>query len=284
MSLSGKVRERTKALEEKNRELEGSFHDMLELFISLMELKSAALVGHARRVAFLANEIAVRLGLPEEERSLCEAAALLMDSGTLGYPDTLAKKRTDEMDPAETALWQKHPLLAQVSLKRIKRLEPAGQIIRSHHEHFDGNGFPDGLRGQMIPLPSQIIAVADYFDLLLNPPASATRVPVSGALKALEKERGKRFDPAVIQVLGEIIERVHEVITPDELEVSLEELREGMILARDLKTAGGILLLPAQSRLQAAHLEKINNFHRIDPIIDRITIYRNVKDFKYSSR
>lgn len=103
-------------------------------------------------------------------------------------------------------------------------------------------------------------------------------------MKALEKEGGKRFDPTVIQALGAIIENVHEIITSDELEVSLEELKEGMTLARNLKTAGGILLLPAQSRLQSSHLEKIHNFHKIDPIIGRITIYRNVKDFKSSSR
>ncbi|MDC4226379.1 MAG: hypothetical protein MPW15_19535 [Candidatus Manganitrophus sp.] len=87
-----------------------------------------------------------------------------------------------------------------------------------------------------------------------------------------------------LKALDEIIEKVQEMITSDEVEVSLEELKEGMTLARDLKTAGGILLLPAQSRLQTAHLEKIHNFHRIDPIIDRITIYRNVKDFRSSSR
>lgn len=283
-SLESKVRERTKALEAKNQELEAGFHDMLELFMGVMEMKNAALVGHARRTAILAKEIAVRLALPEEEQKICEAAGLLMDSGILGYPDTFAKKQAEQMDAVERALWQKHPLLGQVSLKRIKCLEPIGQIIRSHHEHFDGNGFPDRLKGERIPLPSQIVAVSDYFDLLLNPPLAIGRVSVTQALNVLEKERGKRFDPVVVHALGEIIEKVQERITSDEVEVSLEELKEGMTLARDLKTAGGILLLPAQSRLQAAHLEKIYNFHRIDPIIGQITIYRNVKDFKSSSR
>ncbi|TAK05944.1 MAG: response regulator [Candidatus Manganitrophaceae bacterium] len=283
-TLESKIRERTKELEKKNQELEGSFYEMIEFFIGLMEMKSAALVGHARRTAILSKEMAIYLQLPEDEQKLCEAAALLMDSGTFGYPDSLIKKQIEQMDPAEQILWQKHPLLAQASLKRIKRMEPVGQIIRFHHEHFDGNGFPDKLKGEMIPLPSHIIAAADYFDLLLNPPGSARRVSLSEAMKALEKEEGKRFDPTVIQALGAIIENVHEIITSDELEVSLEELKEGMTLARNLKTAGGILLLPAQSRLQASHLEKIHNFHKIDPIIGRITIYRNVKDFKSSSR
>jgi response regulator RpfG family c-di-GMP phosphodiesterase len=284
-NLESKVRERTRELEAKNQELEAGFHEMLELFLGIMEMKNPAMVGHARRTAVLAKEIAVHLALPPDEQKICEAAALLMDSGTLGYPDALAGKRIEEMDAAEQLLWQKHPLLAQASLKRIKRLEPVGQIIRSHHEHFDGSGFPDKVKGEMIPIPSQIVAAADTFDQWLNPPrAAAARIPISEALEALEKESGKRFDPAVVKALGEIIENVQERITSDELEVSLEQLKEGMTLARDLKTSGGILLLPAQSRLQAAHLEKIHNFHRIDPIIDRITIYRNVKDFKSSSR
>lgn len=283
-SLESKVRERTKALEMKNLELEAGFQDMLELFMGLMEMKNPALVGHARRAAILSKEIAVHLALPEEEQRICEAAALLMDSGILGYPDSLAKKKIEEMDAVEQALWQKHPLLGQATLKRIKRLEPVGQIIRSHHEHYDGSGFPDRLKGEMIPLPSQIVAVADTFDLLLNPPEATGRASVSEALKALEKERGKRFDPVVVHVVGKIIENVQETISSDEVKVSLEELKEGMTLARDLKTAGGILLLPAQSRLQRAHLEKIQNFHRIDPIIGQITIYRNVKDFNSSGR
>lgn len=283
-SLESKVRERTTELEKKNHELEGSFYEMIEFFIGLMEMKNASLVGHARRTAILAKAMAVHLQLPADEQKICEAAALLMDSGTLGYPDTLIKKQIEQMNPAEQALWKKHPLLAQASLKRIKRLEAVGQIIRFHHERFDGNGFPDGLKGEMIPLPAHIIAVADYFDLLLNPPMAGARVSVSDALKALERERGERFDPAVVEALGAIIEQVLEIITSDELEVSLEQLREGMTLARNLKTSGGILLLPAQTCLQTAHLEKIHNFHKIDPIIGRITIYRNVKDFKSSDR
>lgn len=283
-SLESKVRERTKELEARNRELEAGFHDMLELFMGLMEMKNATLVGHARRTAVLAKEIANHLALPEDERKICEAAALLMDSGILGYPDSFAKKQMEEMDSAEQLLWQKHPLLGQATLKRIKRLEPVGQIIRSHHEQFDGNGFPDRLKGEMIPLPSQIVAASDYFDLLLNPPSEAKRSSVSESLEALEKERGKRFDPIVVQALRAIIENVLEMITSDEVKVSLEELKEGMTLARDLKTAGGILLLPAQSRLEAAHLEKIYNFNRIDPIIGKVTVYRNIKDFNASTR
>ncbi|MBI3803021.1 MAG: response regulator [Nitrospirae bacterium] len=283
-NLESKIRERTKELERKNQELEGSFHNMLDLFIGLMEMKNAALVGHSRRTAMVAKELAIRLALPEDERKLCEAAALLMDSGTVGYPDSLTQKRFEEMDTAEQILWKKHPLLAQATLKRIKRLEPVGQIIRSHHEQFDGNGFPDGLKGEMILLPSQIIAVADSFDLLVNPQGLAARYSVSEALGLLEKERGKRFDPMVIQALGEIIESIQGLIISDEFEVSLGELKEGMTLARNLVTSGGILLLPAHSRLQATHLEKIQNFHRIDPIIGRIPVFRNVKDFKSSSR
>lgn len=81
-NLESKIRERTKELETKNLELEGSFHEMLDLFLGLMEMKNAALVGHARRSAVLAKEIAARLALPEDEQRVCEAAALLMDSGT----------------------------------------------------------------------------------------------------------------------------------------------------------------------------------------------------------
>ncbi len=280
-NLEEKVRERTREIEEKNRELSGfyqkleaSFLDTIHAFLGLMELKSPTLIGRARRVADLARRISDRFGLSGDEAGACEMAALLMDIGTIGYPDQMINKGEGDMDNLERALWQKHTLLGEANIKGIERLKQVSLIIRSHHERFDGKGFPEGLRADQIPLPARIVAAADYFDSLINRPATKNWLSAREAIESLEKEKGTRFDPSVVHALIDVTEKEGKSVTPDEVEVSLEGLAEGMTLARDLKTKGGILLLPARNRVQALHLEKIKNFHRIDPIVDRIYVIR----------
>lgn len=280
-NLEDKVRERTREVEDKNKDLssfyqrlEASFLEMVHAFLGLMELKSPSLIGRARRVADLARKISIRLGLSDDKAGICEMAALLMDIGTIGYPDNLIRKREQDMDTIERTLWQKHPLLGEASLNGIDRLKAVLSIIRSHHERFDGKGFPDGLRADLIPLPARIIAAADYLDCIMNPPSTEDWLSVKEAVELLEKDRGTRLDPSVVHALIDITEKDGKPTVQDEVEVPLENLAEDMTLASDLKTRGGILLLPARSRLQALHLEKIKNFHRIDPIVDRIYILR----------
>lgn len=288
-TLEEKVRERTRELEEKNgelshlyRKLETGFLDAVHAFMGLMELKSPFLVGHGRRVASLAKEVSACLGLPEEDQRLCELGGLLMDIGTIGYPDSLLKKKSEELDGIELALWEKHPLLGEESLKKIERLRPVSRVVRSHHERFNGRGFPDGLRAEQIPISARIIAAVDCFNLLVNPPDPTNHLSVSLATGWLQKEMGSRFDPAVVHALISLVAKVKgeekETILSNEVEISLDELKEGMILAKDLKTRGGILLLPAGNMVQKVHLEKIHNFHRIDPIVDRIGVFRPVRD------
>jgi HD-GYP domain-containing protein (c-di-GMP phosphodiesterase class II) len=201
-------------------------------------------------------------------------AGLLLDIGTIGYPDQMINKSDGDMDNVECALWQKHPLLGEANIKGIERLKQVSLIIRSHHERFDGKGFPEGLRADQIPLLARIVAVADYFDGLINRPATKYWLSAQEAIENLEKEKGTRFDPSVVYALIDTTEKDGKSVTPGEAEIHLDGLAEGMILARDLKTRGGILLLPAGNRIQAMHLEKILNFHRIDPIVDRIFVLR----------
>jgi len=280
-SLEKKVQERTAALDAKNKDLdalnqklESSFLDTVKALMGLMEMKNRSLAGHARRVAAQSSELAKLLGLSKKEQQLCEMSALLMDIGMIGYPDSLLKLRVREMDQAKRLLWQKHPLLAEESLKGIDSLKAASRIVRSHHERFDGTGFPDGLVAKNIPLPARILAASGYFDHLLSPKSGEMGLSVGEALILLEKEQGKRFDPKVVHALIDVVKNIQAPSTALEVEVSLQELREGMVLAKDLKTGGGILLLPAGNHLQDAHLRRIMNFNRIDPIIDRIYVYR----------
>src|SRR4030066_1533354 len=107
----------------------------------------------------------------------------------------MLRKRDSELDPPEKALHQPHPVLGQTTLEHIKKLLSVSLLIRTHHERYDGSGYPDNLRGERIPAVSRIIAIADFFDKLINPSDGGERYSVDRAFIVLEKESGKRFDP-----------------------------------------------------------------------------------------
>ncbi|MFQ5542930.1 MAG: HD domain-containing phosphohydrolase [Nitrospiria bacterium] len=281
--LEEKVQERTAALEEKNKDLDGmnqkleeSFLDTVKALIGMMELKNRSVAGHGRRVSVQVKEVAKRLDLPPKDQRISEMAALLMDIGMIGYPDALLKKRVREMDQAERLLWNKHPLLAEENVKEIDSLRETASIIRGHHERYDGEGFPDGLWGERIPILARVLAASDYFDHLLNPRGGSRGHTVADALVLLEREAGKRLDPKVVHALIDVVKNFPPLSEEMEMEVDLMDLKEGMSLAKDLKTGGGILLLPSGYRLQKSHLERIVNFNKIDPIVDRIYVFRKV--------
>ena len=272
-NLEQKVSERTREVEMLFKELEQNFFDVVRVFTGLMELKSPYLGGHAKRVAALSRRLAEKIGLPTDEVLNIEVAALLQDIGTLGFPDKILKKKENELDIVEKALLQQHPSLGQTALQQIKKLSDICLIIRHHHERYDGLGYPDNLRGEMIPAGSRIIAIADSLDILVNPWESHERYSADRAIHELEKEAGKSFDPNYVYKFIELLKDVkHEVTGADSIEIDISELKEGMILASDIKTRRGLLLIASGEVMQTSHLAKIKNFQRIDPVVTKILV------------
>lgn len=278
-TLEATVRERTSEIEQKNRDIEGLYHRLqanfvatIQAFMGIMELKSPSLVGHSRRVSHLATRVAAHLNVSEADRSLCEIGALLMDIGAIGLPDDFFKKREADLDNLARALWQKHPFLGEASLQGIEQLRAVSVVIRTHHERFDGRGFPDGVTGEDIPFAARVVAVCDLFESLSNPPEGVDRSPLNKIVAQMRRESGSRFDPTVVEALLGVVQGADSGRQPGETETDLAELAEGMVLARDLVTSRGVLLMPSGTRINAAHLEKIRAFHRVDPVADSVYI------------
>lgn len=281
-NLEQKVLERTHEVQEKNKELKSLYSDLergftefIKVFMGLMELKSPYLGGHSKRVAALSRRVAERLQLPPEEILNIEIAAILEDIGTMGFPEKMLKKREDDMDSLEKALMSQHPSLGQDRLQHIQKMKPAGYLIRHHHERFDGRGYPDKLRGEQIPIGARIIAIADAYAGLIVPPEFYTGFSMDRALSQLEKDAGARFDPRLVQeFIAAMQSLTGEKQEEDVIETTIEGLKEGMILAEDLKTHHGLLLMAKGEVVRSVHLVKIENFHRMDPIVSRIFVYR----------
>ena len=274
--LELKVQERTREIKELYTALERNFFDFIRVFVNLLQLKSPYLGGRAKRVASLSKRFAERLKLSHDEILNIEIAALLQDIGTLGFPEEILKKRESQLDQVEKAIMEQHPLLGQSALQHIDKLCPVALLIRYHHERYDRLGYPDNIGGSKIPLGSRIIAIVDYFDNLINPYEAQHRYSIERALYEIEREKGKRFDPELVdEFIALLREGTYNEFGTNTIEIDIDELEEGMILASDIRTRKGLLLIAKGEVINASHIKKIQNFHSIDPVVTKITIRKN---------
>lgn len=186
----------------RTRELEEARHDMLERLARAAEYRDDDTGGHARRVGALAARLARALGLPPHDVEMIGRAAPLHDVGKVGIPDAVLLKATP-LTGAEFSLVRMHTVIGAeiLSGSREPLLRMAEQVARSHHERWDGAGYPAGLSGLDIPLVGRITAVADAFDVMTHARRFAAAMSEPAALADIVSQRGKQFDPAVVDAL-----------------------------------------------------------------------------------
>ncbi|MBN1843865.1 MAG: response regulator [Deltaproteobacteria bacterium] len=296
-SLEEKVAERTREVIEKNeelsslnRELEASLYNTVRAFASLVEMLTPSLAGHGRRVGAVSRKIAQELGLSEDEVDQIEIAGLLHDVGKLGFSKKLLKYQEDAWDGQDKALFRKHPEQGQAAVRFINKLDHAGILIRCHHEQYDGQGYPDQLAEEEIPLGSRIIAVADAYDRIVklkvidgdtlkraSREADATQghpteeVLQKAAVLHLREQAFTRYDPDIVKMFLAVL-KTQGIEVEREKEVSIEDLKEGMFLSKSLHTSSGRFLLPHNTVLTEDLIGKLNTIHSLDPITESVHV------------
>jgi diguanylate cyclase (GGDEF)-like protein/putative nucleotidyltransferase with HDIG domain len=153
---------------------------------------------HARRVLIYAEGLARLLGLSEPETKALRAAALLHDIGKLAIPDYILNK-PGQLSPAEMEKVKTHPVVGASILERVGFPYPLVPIVRHHHEHWDGSGYPDQLSGTAIPLTARVLAVVDAFDAALHQRPSQNLKTRERAVRLLLSESGRKYDPEVVR-------------------------------------------------------------------------------------
>ena len=224
-------------------ELSQTFTVAMQVFAGLLEMRQTGIAGHSRRVAELARAIAVRLQLDANTENEIYLAGLLHDIGKLGFPDAMLGKPTSLYEPAEIALYHKHPEAGEMALLPLPKLHGAAHIIRQHHERPDGYGFPDGLLGHQIHLGALIVAAASDYDGLVHGGAAPQQYALDDALALMKPLAGKHYDPRVMAALEQVVRELEPPPVSEYL-VLPHELKAGMKLARDLLSPKGTLLLP----------------------------------------
>ncbi|MEO8410698.1 MAG: HD domain-containing phosphohydrolase, partial [Propionivibrio sp.] len=247
--LETQVAERTRDVEQALQRAEAahaalkkSYFGTLMAINKVVELRGAAIGGHSRRVAELARQVANAMGLAATEVQDVFVAALLHDVGKIGFSDELLRKPVNAMKGEERGLYRRHPALGADALGKIDALAGIAAIVRHHHEHYDGSGFPDGRSGLDIPLGARIIGAVSDYDNMRNGALTSSPLTMKESRRYLIEGRGRRFDPAVIDRLEPLLpfDDRDEI---DEVRVSAGHLQEGMILTRDVLHPDGFLLL-----------------------------------------
>lgn len=257
--LEHRVALRTAELDEINQRLKASLVTGVRTFTSLIELRGGMLAGHSRRVADLARQLAMGLQLDEDGVQQVFLGALLHDIGKIGLPDDLLGKPAARMSAQELDWYRAHPVNGEGALIAMAELHGASQAVRSHHERWDGQGYPDGLAGEGIPLLARIVAVANDFDNLQQGVSTHRRLSMDEALSAVQDGAGERYDPQVVEALAVVLGRSGGASEP-EVVTSSKALLPGMMLTRDLVTPEGVLLLTAHTALEAQTVARVRHF------------------------
>ena len=190
-------------------QLQLSFEKTVKVLGQSIDARDYLTAGHSEVVTEYAAGIAEELGQSDEYIRMIRIAGLLHDYGKIAIPDSILKKN-GELTPGERDIINTHPartqqILSQVPFHGLQKKIP--QITGAHHEHWDGSGYPEGLKGESIPLGARIIAVADFFEAITSKRHYRDPMPIGKALDLLQKSSGNHFEPKIVSAFMMYLER-----------------------------------------------------------------------------
>jgi putative nucleotidyltransferase with HDIG domain len=175
------------------RRLQGAVFQSLLGLANALEAKDPYTRGHSERVAGLARRLALAAGLSPADADTIARAGLLHDLGKIGIPEGVLRK-PGPLSLEEWGTMRQHPLVGAQIVAPLEFFADGAVIVRHHHERHDGSGYPDGLRGELIPLGARVVAVADVYDALTSDRPYRARLTRTEAVRRLEEEAGRTLD------------------------------------------------------------------------------------------
>ena len=212
-ALQDRLRARRASLATVLAEAQTTHEAALDSLISMLQFHERDGRGHSRRVARLTLAVAEELGTADNDRLLTqlEHGALLHDIGKLDVPTSILTKCAP-LDDDEWTVMRKHPRAGHDLLSSLPRFRGAAELVLSHHEAFDGSGYPRGLQGTDIPLGARILAIADSYDSMVHPHTQRPPMPPAMAVREIERCSGSQFDPMVADALGQVLVHASEAV------------------------------------------------------------------------
>ena len=198
-------------------------HGVIAALANAVEAKDATTELHCQRLAGLAHQLGMRAGLEPAELKGVVFGALLHDIGKIGVSDAILTK-AGPLTPQEWHEMRQHPVIGERICEPLATADQFADIIRGHHERWDGQGYPDGMRGEQIPLGARIVGLVDAYDAMIHDRPYRAARSVGAALDEIRRLAGAQFDPELSRLFAEIVERdADDVLMPGRQ--ALEALR-----------------------------------------------------------
>lgn len=253
-------------LDAANQHLATSYEHSLELCRRILSTYDPVLGSQSKALVEFASHMAASDLFTPEERHALRTAAWLCDLGLIGVPREMFRAfraKEDSLSERERATFHSHPIYSQTIAAQVDSRADVGEIIRAHHERFDGAGFPDGLAGDAIPWPARCLAVAVGF--------VESGLGKSAAIDALLANSGRAYDPEAVRLFLKVC---HVVQLPRQVrEITLHELEPGMVLANGIYSPLGLLLIGEGHALSPGTIAKIQSHNQVTPIAQRLLVY-----------
>ena len=204
-NLQEEIKVRTKAILDKSQQMSTMLDQIIQALANTIDAKDKYTKGHSDRVSKYSVMLAKHMGYSEDQQQKVRYAGLLHDIGKIGIPDEIINKPA-KLSPDEFAVIKSHSAIGGDILKTITSVHEVFEAARWHHEHYDGTGYPDGLKGRDIPEVARIICVADAYDAMTSiRPYRHEAFNQYEVRSEIEKELGKQFDPFIGNCMLQII-------------------------------------------------------------------------------
>lgn len=186
-------------LDEAQQTITSTILNTIKAFSETIEMKDAYTKGHCARVSSMSVELGKALHIPEKELTILAGGALLHDIGKIGIPEEVLRKPSS-LSGDEYFLIKSHPESGEKILKLIEMFSSYTPLIRSHHERYDGTGYPDGLAGEEIPIFARIVTLTDAYDAMTSDRSYRNHKSTEEALQEIRRNRGTQFDPVLVDL------------------------------------------------------------------------------------
>jgi len=204
--LASSFNKMAEILAESKKKLQDYFYRVVQSLVRILEAKDTYTRGHSERVADYAQSIALSMGFSKEKSDLLKKAAELHDIGKLVTHENILNKK-GKLTEEEWATIKKHPIIGEDILKPVLMDEDVLAMVRSHHERYDGNGYPDGIKGDNINIFAQIISVADTYDAMTSPRPYRSALSKEEAIEELKRNCGTQFNTQIVKAFLKVLER-----------------------------------------------------------------------------
>lgn len=194
--------------------IKSGFTGLISVLVKSVELKDTYSAYHSLRVSLISEAIAKEMNLPDAEVYRCKIGGLLHDIGKIGVPEEILK--TDKpINVSKSEIILKHPEIGYNLLKKVALLDDVADTVLYHHEWYNGNGYPKGLKGEQIPISSRVVAVADAIDAMYHGRPYSQRKSIDEICIELKRWSSKQFDPNVVLAAIKSRKYIEEIITKE---------------------------------------------------------------------